>query len=641
LKNRFIVKKWTFKGLCVLQFRKDINGLRAIAVVAVVLFHFNATWMPGGFAGVDVFFVISGFLMTGIIFRGIEQESFSILKFYIARANRIIPALAVLCLVLLVFGWFYFTPMDYRALGKHVGSSMSFLSNVIYWLEAGYFDAASHEKWLLHTWSLSAEWQFYIIYPLVLVAMRKFMSVKVMKTTVLLGTVLGFIFCVIVTYKWPNSAYYLLHTRAWEMMMGGVAYLYPIALKEERKKLVEWAGLVLIIGSYFLITKESPWPGYLAIFPVLGTFLIIQAQRSDSFITSNIVSQKIGAWSYSIYLWHWPLVVAIYYFALSETFVYLGMLLSVLLGFLSNKYIEKIKFRIEFENLLAYINCKPIQLTLFGGFVGFLIFIENGINNSIRSASTSEESRYLSKYHIDNYKKYLSDAFREECNFFQTNDISPTCTNNGKGGIFIWGDSHAQALSYGIRTAFPNTAINQVASSSCRPLIKEDNKTSGDLKRACDRSNNMAKNEILKLMPKVIIFAQRIDHDENNYNEILKYIKEHNLNSKLILVGPVPQWRPSLPSAIAKRHFNVNDKVINDKSFVSAVLRINKQLHINYDNSEIEYISIISQICNEKGCLAKVDSNNTPLIFDYGHLSLEGSIYVVERLMKKTISSYL
>jgi peptidoglycan/LPS O-acetylase OafA/YrhL len=220
------------------QFREDINGLRAIAVIAVVLFHFNPSWMPGGFAGVDVFFVISGFLMTGIIFKGIEQENFSILKFYVARANRIIPALAVLCLILLVFGWFYLTPIDYKALGKHAGSSIRFLSNITYWRESGYFDSASHEKWLLHTWSLSAEWQFYIIYPLIIVIMRKFMSVKVMRATFLLGTTLGFIFCIFVTYKWPNAAYYLLPTRAWEMMIGGIAYLYPFTMQQKNKKLL-------------------------------------------------------------------------------------------------------------------------------------------------------------------------------------------------------------------------------------------------------------------------------------------------------------------------------------------------------------------------------------------------------------------
>ena len=363
-----------------MQFRKDINGLRAIAVIAVVLFHFNASWMPGGFAGVDVFFVISGFLMTGIIFRGIEQENFSILKFYVARANRIIPALAVLCLVLLVFGWFYLTPLDYRVLGKHVASSMGFLSNIIYWKESGYFDAVSQEKWLLHTWSLSAEWQFYIIYPLVLVAMRKFMSLKVMKATVLVGTILGFLFCVIVTYKWPSPAYYLLATRAWEMMVGGVAYLYPLKLAENRKKVFEWVGLGLIILSYIFISKENLWPGYLALIPVLGAFLLIQAQRNDSIVTGNIIFQLLGKCSYSIYLWHWPFVVAIYFYDQHSSFLYLGIILSVFLGFISNKYIEKTNYKNDFRSVIQYLKCKPIYYSLTIGFLGLITYISNGFD---------------------------------------------------------------------------------------------------------------------------------------------------------------------------------------------------------------------------------------------------------------------
>jgi peptidoglycan/LPS O-acetylase OafA/YrhL len=312
-----------------LQFREDINGLRAIAVIAVVLFHFNSSWMPGGFAGVDVFFVISGFLMTGIIFKGLEQEKFSILRFYVARANRIIPALSLLCFILLIFGWFYISPIDYEALGIHAASSMSFLSNIVYWRESGYFDVSSHEKWLLHTWSLSVEWQFYIIYPLALVALRKLMPFKAIKLTILIGTILGCLFCALATYKWSEAAYYLLPTRAWEMMIGGVAYLYPFNIKEKQKTPVEWAGITLILGSYFLITKDTPWPGYLAILPVFGSFLVIQAQRNNSLITSNIIFNKLGSWSYSIYLWHWLIVVAISYFSLSRVYIYPGILISV------------------------------------------------------------------------------------------------------------------------------------------------------------------------------------------------------------------------------------------------------------------------------------------------------------------------
>lgn len=152
------------------NFRKDINGLRAWAVVAVVLFHFGVPGFAGGFVGVDIFFVISGFLMTTILIKKLEnqQQKFSVWEFYLARAKRIVPALLVLCITLLALGWFMLPPQDYRSLGMHTLTSVFFASNIQYWREAGYFDAASHDKWLLHTWSLSVEWQFYLLLPLLL-----------------------------------------------------------------------------------------------------------------------------------------------------------------------------------------------------------------------------------------------------------------------------------------------------------------------------------------------------------------------------------------------------------------------------------------------------------------------------------------
>lgn len=149
-------------------FLKEINGLRAWAVTLVVLYHFGVPGFSGGFVGVDIFFVISGFLMTKIIGRGLEASNFSIWTFYLARAKRIIPALLILCVVLLALGWFVLPPQDYRSLGTHILTSALFVSNIQYWREAGYFDAASHDKWLLHTWSLSVEWQFYLLLPLLL-----------------------------------------------------------------------------------------------------------------------------------------------------------------------------------------------------------------------------------------------------------------------------------------------------------------------------------------------------------------------------------------------------------------------------------------------------------------------------------------
>ena len=191
------------------SFRKDINALRALAVIGVVLYHFNPAWMPGGFAGVDVFFVISGYLMTAIIVKSLSADSFSFLTFYKARVLRIVPAMTALLLFVLLIGYQIYSPADLITLGEHVSSAITFHSNSTFLSEAGYFDIESHEKILLHTWSLSVEWQFYIAYPLILVTMRKFMPLGTMKKLVLVGSLLGFIFSIVVTYKWPNAAYYL------------------------------------------------------------------------------------------------------------------------------------------------------------------------------------------------------------------------------------------------------------------------------------------------------------------------------------------------------------------------------------------------------------------------------------------------
>jgi peptidoglycan/LPS O-acetylase OafA/YrhL len=338
-----------------LKFRKDINGLRAIAVIAVVLFHFNAEWLPGGFVGVDIFFVISGFLMTSIIFSGLKNETFSLASFYLARAKRIIPALAVMCTVLMIYSWFYLSPLDYEAVGKHVASSITFLSNIIYWQEAGYFDAESSDKWLLHTWSLSVEWQFYLLYPLALLLLKKILTIKQLSSIILIGMFLGFFLNLYITSKAPSMGFYLLFPRAWEMMLGGVAFLYPIRTGEKVSKLIEASGLLMICYSIFFITEHHLWPGYWAAIPVVGTFLIIASNRQSSFFTHNTAFQKIGVWSYSIYLWHWPLVV---WYAKHDvsTSPYSGIALSIILGWFSYQIIESNKSigNSKITSLIAY-----------------------------------------------------------------------------------------------------------------------------------------------------------------------------------------------------------------------------------------------------------------------------------------------
>lgn len=238
-----------------MDFRKDINGLRALAVLAVVIYHFNASWLPGGFAGVDVFFVISGYLMTAIICRGLSSNDFSLVRFYTARAKRIISVLAVMCLALMVFGWFNLLATEYKQLAQHVYSSLGFYSNTVYLKDVGYFAASTNENWLLHTWSLSVEWQFYIIYPIMLLALSKLFGIRAIRWLLLSAVLIGFIYSLILSPRYPDQAFYLLKARAWELCAGGLAFLFPLALDKAKSRILEWAGLALILSGYIVISN--------------------------------------------------------------------------------------------------------------------------------------------------------------------------------------------------------------------------------------------------------------------------------------------------------------------------------------------------------------------------------------------------
>jgi len=418
-------------------FRKDINGLRAIAVILVVAFHFKLSFISGGFAGVDVFFVISGYLMTMIIFSKLEAEKFSIIEFYVARASRIIPPLAFLCITLLILGWIFITPEDYRLLGKHSLASMVFLSNIAYLRESGYFDVSAYDKWLLHTWSLSVEWQFYIIYPIALTFIYKFLSLLKMRIAVLIFTILGFSLSLYMSFNYPDSAYYSLTSRGWELLAGACAYLFPFKFRRLKlKKYCEFLGVVFILISCFF-DESSIWPGYLALFPVLGTFFIIQSNRQNSFITGNLLFQFIGRYSYSIYLWHWPVVVAFSYYSFSE--LYLGVIISLLLGFLSGKYIESIEFKRNI-GIWSLIIFKPFLSVFVVATMGGAVFVFDGFRDRFSLLGIGKELVMPSRDNDYCFNTYTSNNFKVD------KDVGVNCylgDKNAQPNTLLFGDSYA------------------------------------------------------------------------------------------------------------------------------------------------------------------------------------------------------
>lgn len=314
-------------------------------MLAVVLFHFRAFDLRGGFVGVDVFFVISGFLMTGIVDRGLRAGNFSIVGFVVARAKRIVPALLVLIAVLLVGGYLFLPPLDFKLLGAHGAYSLLFLTNIRFWQEAGYFDTASHEKWLLHTWSLSVEWQFYLILPIVLaLAWRLRPSRSTLIRVCALGCMISLAASVLLSPTDMSASFFLLHTRAWEMFAGGLVYFAGDRLRLNRLhgRIGAYTGLGLILLSILLFSDATEWPGWRAILPISGAMLILAANR-PVLASSHPVAQWIGDRSYSIYLWHWPVAVALEYGRLHHHIIAAtgGVLCSILLGAVSYSLIEK------------------------------------------------------------------------------------------------------------------------------------------------------------------------------------------------------------------------------------------------------------------------------------------------------------
>jgi len=628
-----------------LEFRKDINGLRAIAVIAVMIFHFFPALLPGGFAGVDVFFVISGFLMTKIIFSGLESNSFSFRSFYLARFRRILPALAMVCFCLLIFGWLYLTPMDYKLLSRHIASSISFISNIVYWKESGYFDASSNEKWLLHTWSLSVEWQFYLIYPLILVALKKVTPIENIKFILLGITVIGFIYCVISTYLWPAAAYYFLPTRAWEMLAGGIAYLYPIRLNKKNKSYVEFIGLSFILLSYTLISEDDMWPGYLSLLPVLGTFLILQSQNNNSLITGNYIFQKLGAWSYSIYLWHWPLVVLINYLSLDSRYGVLFIVLSILFGYLSFSIIEQKK--LNFSYRIKGINLKKtgintLAILIFSSIIIFYQGFERRMNDDVKLIAEQAQGNQRGK----------------ECRKSADGEITECVYGKGSLGAIVIGDSHAMAMakSIGDNAALSGNSILDWSISGCNTVEGLFRVKHGKIDRSCTTAISSmlleARNKYQGI-PIIIInrtsqnlYGKNEEHYESLPNRFIDKVFEERSdeyrksisrgmvntacklaeNSPVYILRPIPELKQHVPNIMA-RSMLVHHTSTRVKLARSEYVERQRLAFITQDKMAsscgVKVIDPISYFCDDEFCYG--DKNGIPMYRDDDHLSKFGA----------------
>ena len=647
-----------------LKHRPDIDGLRAVAVSAVVIFHAFPNYLTGGFIGVDVFFVISGYLISSIICNALEIDSFSFVQFYGRRIRRIFPSLIVILIACYTAGWYTLLATEYKSLGAHVAAGAGFVSNFLLYGESGYFDTASDKKALLHLWSLGIEEQFYIVWPILLNILWK-KKMNILTVTIAL-TLSSFILNVIRVEKHNTETFYWPTTRVWELLIGAclafilqlmkdrfqntkgrldgfvISLIYSDAVIFKGKLLwnvVSIVGTFLIVLPVCFLTKTSVFPGWWAICPTLGTALLILSGPT-AWINKNILSSRllvgIGLISYPLYLWHWPLFVfarIIIGHEIPGNTSIMIIILSVVLASLTYICIDKpLRFG-SFVKVKIVLLC--VSMTIIG-LLGYYTYWRDGISTrfpiGIQSLTSITYDRRLFRQDVCYLAPHLDESKFGKC----TDNVDKPAST----AVILWGDSFAAHLYPGIVAAKSDLRITQLTSSRCPP-IKGSTDSSLPL---CKQVNDYIMKRISKEKPNTVVLAGFWSSHKQwkNVADSIMYLKNASIQN-IYLIGPFPFWPNQLPRSLY-------DYYLHDL-FHRVPKRTNFGLYPNIDKLDVEmqhlatemkinYISPYKLLCNPEGCLTRSGDNlDTILTWDHGHLTEAGSIFIVSHFPRMLLHS--
>lgn len=462
-------------------YRNDIDGLRAIAVIPVVIFHAFPESLKGGFTGVDIFFVISGFIISTILFTGLDHNRFSLVDFYARRARRLFPALVVVFSFSLFLGWFVLFSDEYAELGKHVLSSSVFVQNFNLLLEAGYFDTASALKPLLHIWSLSIEEQFYAFWPILLVIMWRYRVSFVAVTLAVLF--LSFALNIYLTNKAPSSAFYLPVSRFWELMIGGLGasiYRNKSDFVERTGNALPVIGVVILFVGFFRIKEGPTFPGWIALAPTIGALFVLLGNQG-SFVSRSLSLSPLvwfGKISYPLYLWHWPLLAFARIAVKDGTFReppvswrLVAVLLSVVFAYLTYRYIEKpIRYGTVSNKLISFSKKTWAVLSavaLLGVAIGGgLVYVMGGLPSRFQLVPASAVTLFEPYPH-----KLENDYCRER---FPELKGSWTCllSKPEAPDLLLIGDSHAHQYYNSLARQFSSHVVMNYSQPGCFPFSR-------------------------------------------------------------------------------------------------------------------------------------------------------------------------
>ena len=615
-------------------YRNDIDGLRAIAVLAVMAFHSGIRLFSGGFVGVDVFFVISGYLIGTHLLNEMDSGSFSAAEFYKRRILRIAPASFAVLLVLAFTLPFILFPQQISYFVASLRTVLISGSNFYFASQSGYF-SDPFSKPLLHTWSLAVEEQFYLAFPIVLLLVRS------MSKRVRLVALLAMFFASATLSAWavrtnPNMAFYSPLSRSWELLLGTLLFYLPGA----SERLAGWIqevlsvlGLLLVLGTIHFYTSKTLFPGPSAAAPCIGAaLLILFAGRRGSVVNRLLCWRPIaflGLISYSLYLWHWPVTVltrmeiltVLPYDHRSQTiFIFLA---SILLAVFSWWFIER-PFRTTSMRSLP-----PTKV--FSGFVTACvgIFAVSAVVNRIPSPYPVEAqamSQYINQVDNEGYRKgscYVGDPYS-----FHDFRVGECLTPDARRpNVLVLGDSHAAAIYPGLSQVFPEVHFLQATAQGCKPL--KDVAYSAD----CDA---LMRSIFYNFLPHnridaILLIGRWLDKsDFPEIDRTITYLR--TLGQNPILVGPALEYRISLPMLLAysiSRH----DPSLPARYQDNDLFTLDDLFQEHAASERIPYFSQLQLLCKEKRCVQSINlSPEVPVLFDSNHFTVQGSVLLAERL---------
>lgn len=636
-----------------LGYRRDIDGLRAIAVLPVVLFHLGVAPFSGGFVGVDVFFVISGFLITSIVYREQQAGTFSYARFYERRIRRLFPALAVMLLVTGAVAWFVLLPEDYKLFSEAQGLSVLFLANIHFWNKTDYFNDAVANIPLLHTWSLSVEEQFYLLFPPLLLLLVKRCPKRV--NLALFGlAVLSLLAAQKALSSVPESAFYLVHLRAWELLAGALlatGALPPLTRRVTREAMA-WCGLALILFSVFWLSKDRTFPGLLALPAVAGAAMVIHAGMHGDSSAAKLLGWRplvwVGLISYSLYLWHWPLFVFAAYLQIvpfSAMQQLALLLLSLLLGWASWRFVEA-----PFRHSSGVIAQRKRLFQVAGAVALVLVAISlPGIIT--KGASFRMPPDIVAIQAVEEEKiPFKRPCFSLEPSQVDQDDEVCALGVDGEPSFLLWGDSHSLSLAYGMDLAAKAEKVSGrfLGKSVCPPALGTQDFMASE--EACSDFNDAVVRYLDRhpSIEKVVLVGVWFIYDEKStgpadtgfdagFERALRMLNDKGIDVSVVL--QVPNIAYNVPATLARIEWYGSDLDIRSPRAVhlSQTASFREQLKTLADQYRFTVLNLDDVYCDAEYCNVQLDGQ--PIYRDSHHLSKTGSRMAVAALQNELASS--